>query len=436
MSPENQVRSTPERTAVVDLTEFSTKRRGPLRRFFYQHPLMMDLTVLLVYLLLSATNAISMASAGRPWLLVVTGIIAVLLVFRRRRPLITLILVSGCELLGLLIPPHQLYSSGLGIIFALYAVAAARGARQGFIATVAVSFPLAGLMVWNFSWLHLPAELEGSYPWVLWIATVGFMVLGNVIATGIGVMVWRDRKHDLELQEWARSNVRLASANERNRIAREMHDVVAHSLSVMIALSDGAQIALDRSPERTGEALQKLSQTGRSALADMQRVLGVLRLEEPVEQAARRPLAGDFTIEDLLAGFRAAGMPLSFSFSGPTLPSDPGFQLTLYRIVQESLTNVLRYARHVSRVQVKILHLHPHVELTVSDDGRAGELKVGATLHGSGQGLIGMRERAAAYAGEVAAGPQISGGWLVKVRLTCPEPGAELVKTNVKNFIG
>lgn len=428
MSPKNQVRSTTERTAAVDLTEFSTKRRGPVRRFFFKRPVIMDLTVVLVFILLSAFNSISLASTGQPWPLVFTVLIAALLIFRRRVPLIVLILVSVCEMAVLLIPPSQAYFSGLGLIFALYSLAAARGAKPGFIANAAVSLPLGALMFWVFSSIQLPAQLDGIYPWTLWISTVGFMILGNVIATGIGVMVWRDRKHDLELQEWARGNVRLASANERNRIAREMHDVVAHSLSVMIALSDGAQVALNRSPERADEALQKLSQTGRSALADMQRVLGVLRLEEPVEQAERRPLARDFDVEGLLAGFRAAGMPLSFSFSGPALPADPGFQLTVYRIVQESLTNVLRYAQHVSRVEVKISHLHPFVELMVSDDGRGGLAKTEAVVRGSGQGLIGMRERAAAYAGQVAAGPRGSGGWLVEARLACPEAEIEAVK--------
>ncbi|WP_045076086.1 sensor histidine kinase [Psychromicrobium lacuslunae] len=430
MSPKNQVRSATERTAAVDLTEFSTKRRGPVRRFFFKHPVLMDLTVVLIFLLFSAINTVSSSSEGHLWPLIFSLLMAGLLFFRRRMPLLVLILVSACEILVLLSPPNQPYNSGWGMIFALYAVAAARGARIGFSATAAVSLPLGALMFWAFSWITLPPQFDGIYPWTLWISTVGFMILGNVIATGIGVMIWRDRKHDLEVQEWARRNVSLASANERNRIAREMHDVVAHSLSVMIALSDGAQVALNRSPERAEEALQKLSQTGRGALADMQRVLGVLRREEPVEQVERRPLSRDFDIEGLLAGFRAAGMPLSFSFSGPALPVDSGFQLAVYRIVQESLTNVLRYAQHVSRVEVKISHLHPFVELLVSDDGRAGLPRGASAVRGSGQGLIGMRERAAAYAGEVSAGPRSSGGWLVEARLACPETEVNVAREN------
>lgn len=252
------------------------------------------------------------------------------------------------------------------------------------------------------------------------IAATGFTALFNVIATGIGVSVWRDRRHESELQAWAERNADFASANERNRIAREMHDVVAHSLSVMIALSDGAQVALKRSPEKAEEALSKLSLTGRSALSDMQRVLGVLRLEGSTEQGNRQPLPADFDVEALLAGFSAAGMPLSFLVSGPALPEDPAFRLTIYRIVQESLTNVLRYAQSVSKVEVKIEHEHPEVRLSVSDDGR-GSMGKRVQSIGSGKGLIGMRERVAAYDGEVSAGPRPSGGWLVDARLQCPD---------------
>ncbi|WP_394940441.1 sensor histidine kinase [Psychromicrobium sp. YIM B11713] len=421
MSSENQVGPTAERTAAVDPTEFSAKRRGPLRRYFFKHPVMMDLTVVLIYLLLSTSNSISLSVMGHPFPILITAVIAGLLFFRRRAPLLVLVLVAVCETIVLLLPTNLVYNSGTGMLFGFYALAAARGARWGFTATAIISLPFGALLLWVLSHTQLPARLEGVYPWTLWISTVGFVILGNVIATGIGVMIWRDRKHDLDLQKWSRDNAQLASAAERNRIAREMHDVVAHSLSVMIALSDGAQVALQKSPERADEALQKLSQTGRSALADMQRVLGVLRLEEPAEQSERRPLSGEFDVESLLTGFKAAGMPLSFSYSGPPLSVDPGFRLAIYRIVQESLTNVLRYAQHVSRVELKISHLHPWVELVVSDDGR-GTLSRGSSLvSGSGRGLIGMRERAAAYAGDVAAGPRAGGGWTVKARLACPD---------------
>ncbi|MDR6269717.1 sensor histidine kinase [Arthrobacter russicus] len=417
MSRTSQVGAVPERTAGVALTEFTTKRRGPLRRFFYERPVWMDAVVVLVYLLLSSLGFFSETFRENPLPVLFCLLIALVLFFRRRFPVRVLLATSVLEVFSALSMANAPDGLGVSSIFALYAVAAARGGRFGFIATAAVSIPTSVLLV-LLSLSRDPVGLGQTVSMLLLPA--GFMVLANVIATGIGVSVWRDRQHELELRAWASRNAELASANERNRIAREMHDVVAHSLSVMIALADGAQVALKRAPDRAEEALVKLSQTGRSALSDMQRVLGVLRLEGSKEQGERKPLPADFEVESLIAGFRTAGMPLSVSISGPALPSDPAFRLTVYRIVQESLTNVLRYAQSVSRVELKMEHEHPHVRLRIADDGRGSTLLRPPKV-GSGNGLIGMRERVAAYQGEVSAGPAASGGWLVDARLQCPD---------------
>lgn len=417
MSKTSQVGVTPERTAGVALTEFTTKRRGPLRRFFYAHPVWMDSLIVVIYALLSGLGYFTEAFRGNLAPTVFSLTIAVILFFRRKFPVRVLLATSVLEIFSALSVSNTPDGLGVSSIFTLYAVAAARGGRFGFTATALVSIPASILLVVLSP--NLEAVGLGQSVSAL-LLPAGFMVLANVISTGIGVSVWRDRRHELELREWAGRNVELASANERNRIAREMHDVVAHSLSVMIALSDGAQVALKRSPERAEVALVKLSQTGRSALADMQRVLGVLRLEGSKEQGERKPLPADFDVESLIAGFRTAGMPLSVSISGPSLPSDPAFRLTVYRIVQESLTNVLRYAQSVSRVELKMEHEHPQVRLRISDDGRGSALTRPSGV-GSGNGLIGMRERVTAYQGEVSAGPAAHGGWLVDARLQCPD---------------
>ena len=142
---------------------------------------------------------------------------------------------------------------------------------------------------------------------------------------------------------------RLGSVTERNRIAREMHDVVAHSLTVMVTLSDGAAVVVHKDPERAAGVLAELSRTGRTALADMRRVLGVLRDDAAAGHAPREPLAAGGNLAKLLEGFRTAGLPVHYTHTGPSLPGDAAFQLTVYRIVQESLTNVLRYGRALSR---------------------------------------------------------------------------------------
>ncbi|WP_285728002.1 sensor histidine kinase [Psychromicrobium xiongbiense] len=433
MSRHDPVRATEDRAnaVTVALTEFTTKRRGPIRRFFYEHSLAMDAVVALIYLLLMGATAVVDATQGN-WLMVVVVVgTAAALMFRRRYPRIVLGIVVALEILNAVAG----YSGnvGLGVLFALYAVAAAYGGRIGFLSAAVASLPLIAVMILVEPHRSDAANNSPMSAQVFWLVAAGFLVLGNVIATGIGVSVWRDRHHELELRAWAQRNAQLASAHERNRIAREMHDVIAHSLSVMIALSDGARLAMERSPEKAGQALDNVSQTGRRALADMQRMLGVLRREGTEEQDQRKPMPGELDVESLLDGFRQAGMPLSFATSGPPLPADPAFRLAVYRIMQESLTNVLRYARGVSRVDALIAHEHPEVTLKISDDGRPpsaasskGSLEIlGNGIPGSGKGLIGMSERAAAYGGRVSAGPQPQGGWLVTASLHCPDASEE-----------
>ncbi len=233
--------------------------------------------------------------------------------------------------------------------------------------------------------------------------------MANVIATGVGASVRRGREHEAELRQWAVRNAQLASVAERNRIAREMHDVVAHSLTVMVALADGAAVVVTRNPDKARDVLGQLSHTGRTALADMRLVLGVLRDDSGAQRRSPQPDHTDLTA--LFEGFRQAGLPLSVTQSGPLLPGDPALQLTVYRIVQESLTNVLRYGTSVSRVQV-LIENNPGggaLRVVVADDGHGS---LDASM-GTGQGIVGMRERARIYAGTVDAGPAARGGWVV-----------------------
>ncbi|BAS15249.1 sensor histidine kinase YfiJ [Arthrobacter sp. Hiyo8] len=242
-------------------------------------------------------------------------------------------------------------------------------------------------------------------------------MLSNLIATGIGISVRQRREHESEIRAWAARTARLGSVTERNRIAREMHDVVAHSLTVMISLSDGAAVVVKKDPERAGEVLGELSRTGRTALADMRRVLGVLR-EDSARPAPLEPLVSGHDLSKLLDGFRTAGLPLHYSHTGPALPEDPALQLTVYRIVQESLTNVLRYGRSLSQVDVRIVREGDSVTIEVLDDGRGSrEPGTEEAALGTGQGIAGMRERAGIYAGTVDAGPGIHGGWRVHAEL-------------------
>jgi signal transduction histidine kinase len=320
-----------------------------------------------------------------------------------------------------------------GLWFALYELSVQRSRRFSITALALANAPLSLLY-----FLTLVGPLERALPnggpaapensqLVFGIVAGITITLSNIIATGIGISVRQRREHEQEIAAWAARTAELGSVTERNRIAREMHDVVAHSLTVMVTLSDGAAVVNRKSPDRAAVVLAELSRTGRTALADMRRVLGVLRDESPAGPAPRQPLSASNSLAKLLEGFRTAGLPLHYSHTGPALPDDAAFQLTVYRIVQESLTNVLRYGRALSRVDVSMVRADGTVTIEVLDDGRGtvgpagtggtGTVAGGAKPLGSGQGLTGMRERAGIYGGTVEAGRLAGGGWRVRAVL-------------------
>jgi signal transduction histidine kinase len=194
-----------------------------------------------------------------------------------------------------------------------------------------------------------------------------------------------------------------------------MHDIVAHSLSVMVALADGAAAAVDRNPAMSKQALAELSETGRTALDDMRKVLSVLREEAPAESSTLpAPRARD--VGELVERFRTAGLPVRYTVSGEPLGMQAQ-ELALYRIVQESLTNVLRYADDVTAVDVAVVHAPDGCTVTVLDDGHHTDGDAPKPSVGSGRGIIGMTERAGMLGGRVEAGPAPSGGWRVKAVL-------------------
>lgn len=400
--------------AALSPAELTARRRGTVRRFFYEHPLVMDLVIVVIYLLLSAGTVFAHVVNGGFLHLILTLISAGALMFRRNRPVAVVILLTGIETVLLLQDPLSSNAS-LSLWFGLYAVAVRRATVFSFITTAAASLPLVLVLLLFFRFPARMVEAGAQSGSLAGVITAVVVLLSNVIATGIGLGVRRDREHEVEVRSWADRNAQLASVSERNRIAREMHDVVAHSLTVMIALSDGAAVALTRRPDRATEVLGELSRTGRTALTDMRRVLGVLRADGSVETDGRAPMPAGTGIETLLDGFRAAGLPVSLTRTGPALPDDPAFQLTVYRILQESLTNALRYGRAISRVQVEVTHSAGQVRLRISDDGRGSTAE--APSIGAGQGIAGMRERAGIYAGTVKAGACPYGGWVVEAVL-------------------
>ncbi|KOX27209.1 histidine kinase [Streptomyces sp. NRRL F-4707] len=266
-----------------------------------------------------------------------------------------------------------------------------------------------------------------------WNQQLGSQLLSIGVAALIGVTVRARRDHTAVLEDRARrleterdQQVRLAAAAERARIAREMHDIIGHNLSVITGLADGGRYAAAKSPDRAAQALDAISTTSRQALGELRRLLAVLRDDtqdggsRTAPELAPQPALTD--LDHLLDGVRRAGLPVRTTVTGePTLPE--GRQLTLYRVIQEALTNTLKHAGPDADATVDLAYGRGGaVTLTVTDTGRT--VPVPSPAHTDGRGLTGMRERTALYGGTLEAGPRPAPahGWRVHLHLPEESP--------------
>jgi signal transduction histidine kinase len=206
-----------------------------------------------------------------------------------------------------------------------------------------------------------------------------------------------------------------AVAGERATIARELHDVIAHSIGVMKVQTGAARLLLEENPARAKEALLAVEETGRQALGEMRRLLGILRGNEHESRLAPQP--GISAIAALIDQVRTAGLPVEIVVEGDPRALPPGIDLAAYRVVQEALTNALKHSE-AARAEVSIHYRDTTLELSVTNNGRAKRNGNGRVGHG----LIGMRERVALYGGEFSAGPRSEGGFTVRARLPLDIP--------------
>jgi len=407
---------------LAPFSELTARRLGPVRRYFAVHPVAMDLVVMAIFLGSSVLSAVVTAvadDAARRDAMIVLGACVVgtgVLFWRRREPL-----AATAAIVALFVATVAVTGSTGGLEFALayvvYAVAASRPTFTAWSALL-ISLAITSLAVWR--WItpveSVVADNGQQIDVDVTATTVVSVAIITLVALAIGTSVRNRRLHVADLVERANALARdrdqqaqLARAGERSRIAREMHDVVAHSLSVMIALADGAGAALERSPDKARTALGELSDTGRAALADMRRVLGVLdSADAPLEPQPRSP-----DLSELVDRFRAAGLSVRTQGLQATLPDDTGLQLAVYRIVQESLTNVLRHAPGTPGVELSMVTDADAVTIEVLDHGST---TAAAESLGTGRGLIGMRERVGVYGGHIEAGPW-GDGWRVRAVL-------------------
>jgi signal transduction histidine kinase len=334
------------------------------------------------------------------------------LVFRRKHTVIAFWSVIGIGAVQAFLGTRPSVSD-FAVPMALYALAAycpRRVSLPGFVVC------LIGAATVMFTWL--PGENRAWFSWTDWVLVYGVLATPSIIAWVLGDSMRYRRAYYLDLEGKARRLERerdqqaaIGAAAERARIARELHDVIAHNVSVMVVQAEGASYALDTSPDTTRRALGTIAETGRTALAEMRRLLGVLRSE--ANSVDRAPQPGVDQLEDLLEQVRAAGLPVDFSIEGVPVPLPQGLALAAYRIIQESLTNTRKHGGPRVSAQVSLHYGENELRMLVRDDGRGAA----ALTDGQGNGLTGMRERVAMYGGSIDAGPRVEGGYQVEAVL-------------------
>ncbi|MFG1918959.1 sensor histidine kinase [Micromonospora sp. NPDC048898] len=374
-------------------------RQARLRAFDRHHPWVMDTLVAVPIVLFSIPNIIEEPLSAT----IATLVLLPPLYWRRRYPFPAFLATAAIELIEGLLDVGV--GAGVILLVMLFGVAS-RGSWRALAWASGIALAL------------LVAEIYLINPVTENRVTTLLLAIGTeaaAVASGVAVRTRRaylialeDRAARLEIER--DQQARLAVAEERARVAREMHDIVGHHVSVIVGLADGSAALARSRQEQTAEPLRLIGETGRQALAELRRVLGVLREGDPGPQL--RPQPGIDDLDRLLPSVRAAGLPVTYSTSGELHTLGKGLQLAVYRIVQEALTNTLKHAGRSASATVTIAACRGEVRVRVLDNGRA----IPAS---PSHGLLGIGERAAMYSGVVTAGP-VENGWLVDVVLKEP----------------
>ena len=340
-------------------------------------------------------------------------VICMSLAWRRSRPVPAAAFQAAACILQLFFVPVTGLPADILVLGMVYALAA-YAPRWASLAGLALAVIGGALVLFRYFIYPL-----GFGPHILIITAFGLVAAEAVVLVAwtfgdlartrrLAVQALQDRARRLEIERQQERD--LAAADERSHIAREMHDIVAHSLSVMITQADGARYASAADPEIAAKTLSVIADTGRSSLREMRRLLGVLRGDEA---ASTRPLPSLADVDSLVDAVRRGGVDVSVQEEGtPRRQLPPGAELSAYRVVQESLTNVMKHAGANARVDVLLQWTARGLSLTVSDNG----LGAAAGLEGGsgGQGIRGMGERLALYDGTLKAAPAAGGGFRVE----------------------
>ncbi|MFF1682626.1 sensor histidine kinase [Streptomyces sp. NPDC058256] len=389
--------------------------------FLRRHPTWVDSFWAVVLLGITGVSLSSVTGGqenhGSPAVALPIAVVLCLVVALRRRMPEKMLLLAGLMGVAQLITDVEVMPADFAMMVIIYTVAA-DGAR--WASRLAL---IGGLCAGTLSQIRWP-QTDTSALGVVLIAvfqTVPFAlawVLGDSIRTRRAYLAQlEERAARLEKEREAQSKVAVAA--ERARIARELHDVVAHNVSVMVVQADGAAYVMDTAPEQARKALETISGTGRQALAEMRRLLGVLRTGEHQEVGEYVPQPDVEQLADLIEQCRTSGLPVDFKVEGTPRPLPSGVELTAYRIVQEALTNTRKHGGPNTGASVRLVYFDDGLGLLVEDDGKGAphELYEEGGADGQGHGLIGMRERVGMVGGTLDAGPRPGGGFRISALL-------------------
>ncbi|MEU5081926.1 MULTISPECIES: sensor histidine kinase [Streptomyces] len=389
--------------------------------FLRRHPTWVDTFWAVVLFGMSGLSEVSMDGSpdhhgSLPAGLAVSTVLSVVVALRRRfpEPMLLVALVTG---LAQLVLDVETTVADFAMLVITYTVAAV-GARWASRLALAVSFCAAAAA--QIRWPQEQAGFAGQ------VAIAVFQTVPFALAWVLGDSMRTRRAYFAQLEERAarlekerEAQAKVAVAAERARIARELHDVVAHNVSVMVVQADGANYVMDTAPDQAKKALETISSTGRQALAEMRRLLGVLRTGEHQETGEYVPQPDVEQIDDLIEQCRSSGLPVDFKVEGTPRPLPSGVELTAYRIVQEALTNTRKHGGPGAGASVRLVYFDDGLGLLVEDDGKGAphELYEEGGADGRGHGLIGMRERVGMVGGTLDAGPRPGGGFRISALL-------------------
>ncbi|MFD4275780.1 sensor histidine kinase [Streptomyces cyaneofuscatus] len=388
--------------------------------FLRRHPLGVDVFWAVFLLGLSGMSLVSgMFDAGREEILAVPVALGLstVVALRRRLPEKMLLLAIAVGLLQLVgdVRPNIGNFAMLVITFTVATIGERWASRLALICSLSAA---------TLSQVRWEAEPGGSWPQQIFVTVI--MTVPFVLAWVMGDSLRTRRAYFSQLEERAarlererEAQSKVAVAAERARIARELHDVVAHNVSVMVVQADGAAYVMDAAPDQARQALETISSTGRQALAEMRRLLGVLRTGDAPESGEYVPQPDVEQIEDLVDQVRRTGLAVDFKVEGTARPLPSGVELTAYRIVQEALTNTRKHGGPDAGASVRLVYFDDGLGLLVEDDGRgaAHELYEDGGADGAGHGMIGMRERVGMVGGTLDAGPRPGGGFRISALL-------------------